>query len=87
MAILESFVLAAAIAGGDYVTTRDALARGGRELSPFKNQPLRAGVQAAAIVGADQLISRRAPRLKWYWRAGLVVGMGAVMAHNLRTGR
>ena len=82
-----SFVLAAAITAGDYVTTKDALARGGVELSPIKYQPVRAAAQAAVIVGVDQLVSRKAPKLKWYWRAGLVIGMGAVMYHNSQVSR
>jgi len=45
----------------------------------------RSVLQAAAVVGVDQLVSRKVPKLKWYWRAGLVIGTAAVMI--LRKGR
>ena len=77
-------ILAATLTTADYTSTQHALARGGREVGPIKNQPVRASLQLAALAGTDALISRRAPKLKWWWRGAATLGMGAVVAHNYR---
>jgi hypothetical protein len=75
-------VLAAAITTGDYATTQGALARGGIEASPLKQQQVRAAVQFSVLVATDIVIQKQAPKLKWYWRGVVAVGMGYVMYHN-----
>lgn len=84
---ITPFVLSGAIVAGDYASTQGALARGGTEYGPIKNQQVRASVQFVAIAGIDVLIQKRAPKLKWYWRGAVIAGSVAIMAHNDRVAR
>lgn len=84
------FVLAGAVAGSDYASTKPALSRGAIERNPLVRElglEQAMVLRGAAIAGTDLLIQKHRPGWKWYWRVGLVIVSGAVVYHNHRTMR
>ena len=85
--LLQSLVLGGFVAGADAWSTDVGLRRGGYEMGIIKNRKVGAVIEGAAFAGADYLIQKRAPKLKWPYRITLGIAAGIVVHNNVKDRR
>jgi len=86
MTVLGPLALYVALSGGDELSTRAALSRPGIVELGHRGTGAKA-LQAACFIGADLLIQKKAPKLRWYYRGAIIVGHAIVIRHNMKAGR
>lgn len=86
MTIFGPLALYTSLSLADEMSTRAALSRPGNFEMGHRGTGAKA-VQAACFTGADLLIQKKAPKLRWYYRGLIIVGHGLVIRHNRRVGR
>lgn len=86
MTLLGPLALYTSLSLADEMSTRQALARPGTFEMGHRGTGAKA-VQMACFTGADLLIQKKAPKLRWYYRGLIIVGHGLVVRHNMKAGR
>lgn len=83
MTVLGPLALYTSMALADDYSTRVALRRPGT-VEMGRNGAGAKAVQAAALMIGDLVIQKKAPKLRWWYRAAAAVVVGRVVVGNLR---
>lgn len=82
---ITPLLLSTLLSTADYKSTQYFHDRGYqiRELSPIKNNQIRAVSQFGLIFAGDLVIQKKAPKYKWHYRIGITLIVGAAVGNNI----